>query len=237
LLAKLGYLGSESFLDGEKGYWVMAGSDRCDFDLMTDFREFEILTVSLKPYPCCRWIHTTLDAIDALQAKAEIKPEEIDWVDVYSILPLAEFFGKTELKSFVDMEFSVPCSIALKLYRVPLPDWFLPRNWKNPKILDLARKVHVKLEDKYQEIFVSRNRNSVLIPSRIEVVLKGGRKLEGYEDVASGSPLRPMSPEGRLGKFRDLTAMTLSKESQEEVIKLVTNLEKVERIDEITRLL
>lgn len=237
LLAKLGYLGSESILDGEKGYWVMAGSDRCDFGLMTDFREFEILTVSLKPYPCCRWIHTTLDAIDALQSKVKINLEEIDRVDVYSILPLADFFGKTDPKTFVDMEFSVPCAVALRLYRVPLPDWFLPENWRNPKILDLARKVHVRLEDKYQEMFVSRNRDSVRIPSRVEIRLAGGRKLEQYEDIASGSPLKPMSPEERVKKVKDLAAMVLSKESQEEVIKLVTNLEKVERIDAITRLL
>jgi len=237
LLAEQGYLGSESFLDGDKGYWVMAGSDRCNFDRMTDFKKFDILTVSLKPYPCCRWIHTTLDAISSLQTKAEMNPGEIDRVDIYSILPLADFFGKTDPKTFVDLEFSVPCSVALRLHGVPFADWFLPENWKSPKVLELARKIHVKLDQKYQDFFVSTNRDSVRIPSRVEVFLKGGGKLEAYEDVASGSPQKPMSPEERLKKFKGLTAKALSKEDQDEVIGLVTDLEKIERMDAITRFL
>ena len=63
LLAEKGYEGSESILDGNNGFWVMAGSDRCDFNSMMDFSQYQILGVSLKPYPCCRWIHTTLDVV------------------------------------------------------------------------------------------------------------------------------------------------------------------------------
>ena len=58
LLAAKGYEGSESILDGNCGFWRMAGSDRCNFKVMEDFSDFKTLDISLKPYPCCRWIHT-----------------------------------------------------------------------------------------------------------------------------------------------------------------------------------
>ena len=47
----------------------MAGSDHCDFERLTDFRDHGIMNVSLKTYPCCSWIHTTLDALGELIAE------------------------------------------------------------------------------------------------------------------------------------------------------------------------
>ena len=47
----------------------MVGSHHCDFERLTDFRDYGIMNVSLKTYPCCSWIHTTLDALGELIAE------------------------------------------------------------------------------------------------------------------------------------------------------------------------
>src|SRR5207249_1913960 len=53
LLAERGFRATREVLDGERGLWIMAGSDRCDFDRMVRGlgTDWDGLCVSLKPYP------------------------------------------------------------------------------------------------------------------------------------------------------------------------------------------
>ncbi len=237
LLAKMGYEGSESILDGERGYWVMAGSDRCDFNCLTDFSTFEISGVSLKPYPCCRWIHTTLDALGDLVKEHKPSLSEIQRIEVYSIQPLAEFFGKTQPRTFVDVEFSVPCAVALKLHNVPHSSWFEPENWQRPDVLALASRTTVALDESYQQLFIELNRNSSRIPARIEISLKEDQRLVGYSDIAWGSPRKPMNREERVAKVKDLTSRRLPSDAQNAFIHDVEHLDTISDIcDLVSRL-
>ncbi len=237
LLAQKGYEGSESILDGETGYWVMAGSDQCNFELLADFSAFEILDVSLKPYPCCRWIHTALDVLVELVKEHQLAASDIERIEVYSIEPLAEFFGKTEPRTFIDVEFSIPCAVALKLFGVPHAQWFEPQNWKRPQVLDLAKKVSVILDEDYQDLYLKLNRHSARMPVRMEISLKGGRKLVGYADEASGSPLKPMSRAERIEKVTDLLAKSVVPQNQEAFIERVERLEEVADVNQVLELL
>ncbi len=237
LLAQKGYEGSESILDGDRGYWVMAGSDQCDFKILTDFTGYEIMKVSLKPYPCCRWIHTTLDALGALIKESRPKIADIDRIEVFAIEPLAEFFGKTNPRTFLDVEFSIPYSVALKFHATPHSEWFEPKNWTRPEIQTLASKVSVTLDEEYQALYLKLNRQSSRMPTRLEVFFKGGDKLVGYADDASGSPTNPLSREQRLAKVEDLLQKSFSQGKREAFIGLVENLEQTSHIGELMGLL
>jgi 2-methylcitrate dehydratase PrpD len=234
LLAQMGYEGSESILDGNQGFWVMAGSDQCDFERMTDFSEYEIMDVSLKPYPCCRWIHTTLDALGELVAENQFKRKDIVRIDVFSTQALAQYFGRQDPRTFVDAEFSIPCAIALKLHGIPHSAWYRPESWKNPEVLDFASRVSVSMENEYQDLYLELGRLSNRIPARVEITLMGGEKLERYCDLASGSPQNPMDAQARRAKVLDLTGERLTAESQH---KFIQDLEDLEGIDNVRRLL
>jgi 2-methylcitrate dehydratase PrpD len=58
-LAARGFRATRTILDGERGLWRMMGSDRGDAGRMVRGlgAEWDVLGLSLKPYPCCRWIH------------------------------------------------------------------------------------------------------------------------------------------------------------------------------------
>ncbi|UCF94392.1 MAG: MmgE/PrpD family protein [Desulfobacterales bacterium] len=236
-LAQKGYEGSESILDGERGFWVMAGSDRCDFARLTDVAAYEIVDVSLKPYPCCRWIHTTLDALGEIQKDHSFEPADITAVNVYSNQPLADFFGKTIPRTFVDVEFSVPCAVALKLHKVPYSQWHEPRRWQSPDILALAAKVAVHLDPSYQDLYLALDRGSSRIPSRVEITLKGGQRPSAYADVARGSPQKPMSDAARIAKVRDLMEATVSSAILEEFIRQIEHAEGIHDIRQVLSLL
>ena len=230
LLAQAGYEGSESILDGDRGYWVMAGSDRCDFEQLTDFSRYEIMNISLKPYPCCRWIHTTLDALGELVAENHFQSTDIERIDVFSTQSLAEHFGRKNPRTFVDAQFSIPCALSLKLHGIPHSVWYRPENWQNPKVLDLASRVGVSIEDEYQDLYLKLGRASSRIPARIEVTLNAGNKLVRYCDLASGSPEKPITLQARRAKILDLTKDRLRPDSQNKLIRQVENLDAIDDI-------
>jgi 2-methylcitrate dehydratase PrpD len=233
LLADLGYEGSESILDGDRGYWVMAGSDRCNFGVLTDFSKYQIMGVSLKPYPCCRWIHTTLDILKELQREHALDLDRIKRIDLYSIEPIYEFFGEKEPRTFIDVEFSIPFSVALKMNKVPHSRWFEAESWKNHKVALLASKVNVHFDKEYQDLYLKLNRQSARIPARMEIELTGGKKITGYRDDAWGSPTCPMSREDRLEKTRDLLSHSLTAEEQERFIQTIAQLEEIDNISKL----
>ena len=56
--------GPRRVLDGETGFWRMAGSDQCDWTLLTTpvGEEYLVTDLAFKPYPCCRWLHAAVEA-------------------------------------------------------------------------------------------------------------------------------------------------------------------------------
>jgi len=233
LLAQMGYEGSESILDGNQGYWVMAGSDRCDFERLIDFSDYEIMNVSLKPYPCCRWIHTTLDALGKLAVENHFEPSEIVGIEVFSTQPLADYFGCKDPRTFVDVEFSIPCAVALKLHGVPHSAWFHRESWADTEVLDTASRVSVTMEDEYQRLYLKLGRLSHRIPARVAVTLTGGDKLVQYCDLASGSPEKPMDSQSVRAKVLDLTDARMTPESQARLIEQVENLDGIDDIRQV----
>ncbi|HEY7219638.1 MAG TPA: hypothetical protein VH985_14730, partial [Candidatus Binatia bacterium] len=68
------------------------------------------------------------------------------------------------------------------------------------------------------------------VRSRIRVILKDGRVIEGRCDVARGHPEKPLSWSELGDKFRDCASLVLPRKSAEETIRLV------ERIDQLKSL-
>lgn len=57
VLASYGFVGNKYILDGDNGFWIMAGSDQCNFDEMTRGlgSQYEVHNLAIKPYSSCRW--------------------------------------------------------------------------------------------------------------------------------------------------------------------------------------
>ena len=72
-------------------------------------------SISLKPYPCCRWIHSTLDAVRELVARHAVSPDSVRRVTVRSIEAFPLWFHGRRPPTMVDAEFSVPHAVAMVL--------------------------------------------------------------------------------------------------------------------------
>ena len=241
-LARDGFVGRRDILDGDDGFWVMAGSDRCDFDRMVEGvgTRYEILNVSFKPYPTCRWLHSTLDAGLQIVEENGIKPDEIKHVYVRTPTYLTKKPHDTrEPKDMIEAQFSLPYSLAVALSGVkPGPKWFAPEMLSNPAILELSRKIELGPGDEPDQVEVS---DEVIeshggVPSEVEVCVQN-RSYTKKIRYPKGHPTNPVSLEERKLKFLNLTTPVLGSTKAQHVMHYVQRLERQSDIVRLSHLL
>jgi 2-methylcitrate dehydratase PrpD len=123
-LADRGFAGPRTVLDDEDGFWRMAGSDQCDWGtLSTPLDEgYELPEMTFKPYPCCRWLHATVEATKA--ASGDI--DAVHSVEVETTHRVAESF-LLKPSSQVNAEFSLPFVVGQAVSGRDPVDWYGPK--------------------------------------------------------------------------------------------------------------
>ncbi|MGE0115969.1 MAG: MmgE/PrpD family protein [Steroidobacteraceae bacterium] len=227
-LAKKGATGATHSLEGIKGLYALYHQGQYDRDvLLRDLgSKFAGSNVSFKPYPSCRGSHPSIDAALALATGHDIKPNDIQEIIAtngpgqYNLLstPLAT---KARPRTTVDMQFSVPWTVAVALLnrQVTTQD-FTSKAMDNPAILALTSKVKTQLDPSMVAP------DGGVEPARVEVVLKNGERFSEQINAARGSPEFPISFEDCARKFTDNAGSAgLSQSKIAEVIKQVAHLE------------
>jgi len=234
LLAERGFRATREILDGERGLWVMAGSDRCDFDRMVRGlgTDWDVLGVSLKPYPCCRWIHSTLDAVREVVAEHGIQPRDVCRVTVRSIEAFHAWFHSPRPATMVDAEFSVPHAVAMVLLDRPRATWWHGINRTDLAVLALMDRVELETDPAAQTAYAT-NRHSARIPATVRIET-GRREVERARLHAHGGPDDPMTWSEIEGKYRELAEPVLGPAGAARVLELVDKLETLDSVAALT---
>jgi 2-methylcitrate dehydratase PrpD len=229
-LAAGGFRATRTILDGERGLWRMMGSDRCDPARMVRGlgSEWEILGLSIKPYPCCRWLHSTLDATRELAARHGLRPDAVRRVTVRSIEALPRWFHGRRPATMVDAEFSVPHAVAMVLLDRPRAGWWEPRNRADPAVLDLMDRVELETDPAAQATWVAV-RHSARIPATVVIDTPGGR-VTAARSHARGGADEPLTDAEVERKLRELVEPVLGAPA---AARLVERVDKLETLDSV----
>lgn len=224
MLAEDGFVGNRYILDGEKGFWAMAGSDQCDFDSMCRGlgSEYEVLKLSAKPYSCCRWQHAALDCLTDLIERHHLEPDNVKSIDIFSF-DWVKDFEVYDPVDMVDAEFSLPHSVTMILHGVPAgPAWFRQDALRNDRFSSYSRRVRVHFDQAYNDLYHQKG----IIGARVEMTLATGQVVCASVETPKGDPNKPLSKEQLVGKFRSLAEPVLGNKAASEVINLVGELER-----------
>lgn len=235
LLAEQDFVGNRFILDGEKGFWAMAGSDQCDFAAMTrDLgRTYEVQRLSFKPYSCCRWQHAALDCVTEIMRKNSLRPDDIASVDIYSF-DWVQDFEVYEPADMVDAEFSLPHAVTMILHGIqPGPGWFSHDALKNRKFIDYSRRVRVRFDSHYNDLYHFKGD----IGARVEIVLGSGARLAAAAETPLGDPRKPLSRNFLEQKFLSLAVPAIGEAAATQVIDTVSALDDADSIDSFMGLL
>ena len=180
---------------------------------------FAVERVYFKPYSCCRWIHSALDALLGIMAEEGIAAGEIVGIRVDTFQRALTLNNYCNPDSLEGAQYSIPFSLAVgaMLGRSAL----LPMSADclgQPEIVSLAEKVELRLDEGLDREFPVR------APARL-VLKTAAREWERTVRDAWGDPDNPLDLESLEQKFRTLTAGRFRPEEQREVISAVSQLE------------
>jgi 2-methylcitrate dehydratase PrpD len=233
LLAAAGMQANRSILDGPNGFWVMAGSDRCQWDLLTHGLGdvYELHHSAIKPWPACRLIHPTLDAAEMLRNRG-LRTDDIKQVEVHTLTELQRDFTVHNPRHLPDANFSLPFLVALVLLGRDLRGGLRESDLYDEEVLALAERVVVRADEKADAAQHSWRRAMIST-----VTLKGRNGIEESCVVENpkGAPENPIMASEVLAKFRALVAPVLGGSRCESLIAGMLGLETIKDVSEICR--
>lgn len=246
LLAEKGFTGDTTIMDGEWGFWKIVGSPffKAENLLQGLGKVWHLQQVEFKPYPTCRLNHAGMEGINRIVKEHGIKPEEIEEIVVKGDPNLlTPNRMTTEIESFADMQFSnVNIFAASAFYgSSPSPAWLMPTSFNDPRIKALSNKIKIEIHPRSGE-FIADKIKAGKLPSFwdtiIEITAKGGREFTVEIARPKGTPANPMTEMELIEKFRTNASYSiLPSNRSEDIIQITKELEKVDDITKLTRLL
>lgn len=121
LLAEAGYTGNPRVLDGPAGFARFYGWSRWDIPAATRGlgEQWRILTADYKPYACCRYVHSRLDALIDVLAKGKVAPGNIRSIMSWGP-PFVANPDQMTVRTQEDAQFSVPYMLAIAALGLPV---------------------------------------------------------------------------------------------------------------------
>lgn len=244
LMAQRGISGSKNSLEGKAAlFQSYLGGDYERHYLVDDLGvRFFIADSGFKPWPCSGINKPYIEATLRLVREHRIQPNDIEEIvvtvaDMGQLLcePLPE---RQSPKTPMDAKWSIPFSVAVAALRgkVTIAD-FTAAGIKDADVLHLARKV----KPVFDASLAPAGRGWTGVPPGVvEVRTTTGQTHSLRVDVALGYGSNPMIRDHHLEKFKDCasySAKPLSVTEVEKVIRMVDELEELDDVGEIMRIL
>lgn len=192
MLASVGVQGPTESLEGQNG-WFHAVTDQVHEEYLKGSDHLLLHDCYFKLYPSCRHTHCGIDAAVSLHGK--MKPEEIEAVNVYIYPNAIKLAGIKIPKDQDETKFSIQYTLACALLNgsYGIADINPPRLTKD--VLELIEKTKL-IPDTTME-----DRTKGIRGTRVEIILKDGRKFEETVLTPKGDPENPLTREDIIDKL------------------------------------
>lgn len=235
LLAQRGFSGAN---DPLTRYLHVFESDEYDPSmLIAEYgKKFEVVDISVKPYPCSRTHHGSIHAALTIVKECDIKPEEIEEVSVLvnemtyrtSCEPLEI---KQNPERGYDAQFSLPYSVANAIVRRrALLEDYTDEALQDSLVLEIAKKVKPKINP---DIKTAVGRPAVVM----EIKTRDGKIHVKREEYVFGHPKNPLSIQERQEKFSYCASRSLKPLPERTIAELLQVVDKLEDLSDITEII
>ena len=229
VMARHGYLGATSPLEGPHGYFALYadGADGADRALDGLGSEFEVMNTAVKPYPCCRYSHATIDAVSDIVRAESLAASDVESIDIamgetgYGLVAdPAE--AKRVPSNVVEGQFSVYFAAAVAASRGAYA-WADYDRLDDPEVRRLMQGASVRLVDGV----------GAGMETTVALRTSDGRTVERSVPFPKGEPENPMSWEEMQAKFTEWSAPAIGEEGARRVIEQVSALETLGSMREL----
>lgn len=236
LMAQKGIIGPENSLEGRAGFFnVYFGGSYKREALTADLGEKFLGThAGTKAWPTTGTTHVYIDATLKIVTEHDIRPDDIEAITLYvgdfAMLHCQPIDERRRPQTSPDAKYSIPFAVAVAAAQrsVSLSDLTL-EGIKNPAVLEMANKVNVKLDARF-------NAHKGEPPGMVEMITTTGRCHSKRLEFCYGHHLNPISTADVIQKFRDCVSYSvrpLSKTAVDKVIRIIMRLEEADNVGHI----
>jgi len=234
-LAQQGFTGPLDLFEGPGAFGDMVGSDRWDATQLTTGLgcTYQVMAVSLKPYPCCRFSHAALEAALAIQREHALKPDQITAIRVRTFSWAASgCFADPAPASMPAAQFSTVYCLAVALCGYsPGPSWFTAMTGADTRVRRLTSCIELVPWPEYD----ARYQEGEWV-AHVEIHA-GGWTFTRLVRFPLGHPSNPMTTDAVLRKFDMQAIAALGEAQSRQVREAILRLESLERVCELMPLL
>lgn len=238
-LAKEGIDGPKNILQGKYGYYNLYGRGKYDPEEITKNLgdRFEVMNLSFKPYPSCRFTHASVGAVLDLLNTNPINPSEIGNVTIKCTKLTKDLVGRPfELgdNPQVSAQFSLPYTVATALLKKDLfIEDFENRNVGSQKVQELAKIITVEIDESIPDQVLP-------VPLTIIINLKNGQQIIKNVKAIKGSPVMPLTEGEIINKFKkciQYSKKPITERKSDQIINLCLELDQLKNIKVLTEVL
>ncbi|MGP0093788.1 MAG: MmgE/PrpD family protein [Xanthobacteraceae bacterium] len=224
LLAERGVQGPPGVIEARDGFmqaFAFGRPEKARAVALPPVVPFGITDCYIKPYPCCRHIQPSIEALlEILEAEAVVT-EAVERVDVETYAIAAEH-AHTRWDDFASAQLSFPYLMALALrFRAIKLEHFTNPVRDDPLLAALASKLHVTAPPEIDRLYPQRR------PARVTVTTARGTFTRQVEE-ALGSRLLPLDDDRLRAKFHGLVAPSLGDERATELARQIWAIDAVD---------
>jgi 2-methylcitrate dehydratase PrpD len=187
LLAAEGLSGAERILEGEKGLFRALCPDARPEAVLAEASGWKLTETSMKPYPCCRHVHSAIDA--ALELHEQLgRVEEVGGrIHIESYPAALDVTDRPHPRTPHEARFSMQYAVASTLLRGrPGLDTFEDDALRDHGVRSWLDRTTVETSPALEAAYPGR------WGARVAVHTPAGETLEASRDGASGDPDRPL---------------------------------------------
>ncbi|MBN9075040.1 MAG: hypothetical protein BGN87_19855 [Rhizobiales bacterium 65-79] len=243
LSAEAGSTAVPTLMDGERGLFRMAGIEKADtYALAGRLGERWLLRdIMYKPWPCCRWMHYPLTALEELLERHRFEPEDIQEIVVETNpCAMSERFLNPDPDNFVSKQFSYPHAVVMRILNVPSgAQWLSEDIGRDPLVRRLRNCVKVTEHERasafLREMEETQDRVVRHMPSAVSIRTSNG-SFRAESDHAWGDPWHEHTRWGDEEMARKVASL-MPRADVSDLLHRIATLESQSDVDFIARAL
>ncbi len=230
-LAKLGFTGNPTILEGRGGFMdLWTGEPEFDLPLGEGYRAMEI---GIKKYPCCYLMQRNIDGVLELIGEHNISWDDVESVEHGINHTVSLYLKYPQPETGEDTRFSLPHStVACFFEKKVFLDSYTDAKAQDPKFKEARKKVKVDVHEEW-------DRGYFAFHSPVTIRLKDGTAHEKVCIDAKGDPSRRLNSDEVVQKYMDCMdfAGKFSSAAAEKAAEMALSLDKLEDVSELAGVL
>ena len=227
-LAKRGFAGPESVLEGKFGFCqTFSDSPQLEYLTYELGQVWESMNICIKRCACHINAHAPIEALETLRREVDFRSEDIRAISIGGIEKLVTHHANYQPADLMMAQYSIPFCVALSAYFDPTePASFNMNKLKDKRIAALMPQIHLEVDHEIEQNGWDR-------AARVGVELANGTRHTQLVIHFKGTPGNPLSRAEVEAKARKLTRAVVAPKSLENLIDQIDHLEDIADVSTI----